>query len=501
MLEVGPGLGVLTATSPTGSRTCTRSSSTARSSRASASGSRERDNVELLFGTRSPRPRRARAAADEARREPAVQRRDAARRREPRRHAERRALVRDGAARGRRPPLRGARARRRTAPSPCSSSSSPSGPGSTPSRATVFRPRPNVDSALVAFRRRDSPPGADYARVKRVVEAAFAHRRKTLAELARARRPRVARAGYGERWTPSACRRARAEALAPEQFVALTAALAMTRAGPREAQPRARRRPGGRRRPARGRDRAPAARPRGPDRARAGRRSRSSGFARRHPRPGRARSGSRPRRGVEPRWAARIDKRIPGRRRARRRQLGRGHRADARERDAVRAARLRGAPRPRRRARRRRPVLPQPRARSSAPATARSFARLELPQDFWVVARPARGEVASVRPPPSTPPSTTRRRAGLRGAPAPPCSRPSRRCGVHATSPTLPPNDLASSPLADELLARGAFRADVSGAGPAVYGLFMQRAAADRARSRRSGRLGRVWVTVPAWYG
>ena len=33
-------------------------------------------------------------------------------------------------------------------------------------------------------------------------------------------------------------------------------------------------------------------------------------------------------------------------------------------------------------------------------------------------------------------------------------------------------NDLASSPLADELIAAGAFRADVSGAGPVVYGLF-----------------------------
>jgi 4-diphosphocytidyl-2-C-methyl-D-erythritol kinase len=36
----------------------------------------------------------------------------------------------------------------------------------------------------------------------------------------------------------------------------------------------------------------------------------------------------------------------------------------------------------------------------------------------------------------------------------------------------LPPNDLASSPLAERLTSLGAFRADVSGAGPAVYGLF-----------------------------
>jgi 4-diphosphocytidyl-2-C-methyl-D-erythritol kinase len=64
----------------------------------------------------------------------------------------------------------------------------------------------------------------------------------------------------------------------------------------------------------------------------------------------------------------------------------------------------------------------------------------------------------------------------------------------------LPPNDLASSPLAGELLAQGAFRADVSGAGPTVYGLFHQKADAEAA-ARRLRRFGRVWVTVPAWYG
>jgi 4-diphosphocytidyl-2-C-methyl-D-erythritol kinase len=64
----------------------------------------------------------------------------------------------------------------------------------------------------------------------------------------------------------------------------------------------------------------------------------------------------------------------------------------------------------------------------------------------------------------------------------------------------LPANDLASSPLTGELLARGAFRADVSGAGPAVYGLF-HRSAEARAAARQLGRFGRVWVTVPAWYG
>jgi 4-diphosphocytidyl-2-C-methyl-D-erythritol kinase len=64
----------------------------------------------------------------------------------------------------------------------------------------------------------------------------------------------------------------------------------------------------------------------------------------------------------------------------------------------------------------------------------------------------------------------------------------------------LPPNDLASSPFAQRLLEHGAFRADVSGAGPAVYGLFHDRSAANAAH-RALRRLGRGIVTVPAWYG
>ena len=50
--------------------------------------------------------------------------------------------------------------------------------GFHPVSRTVFRPPPNVDSALVAFRRTKLPAG--YARVKQVVAAAFGHRRKTL---------------------------------------------------------------------------------------------------------------------------------------------------------------------------------------------------------------------------------------------------------------------------------------------------------------------------------
>jgi len=75
-----------------------------------------------------------------------------------------------------------------------------------------------------------------------------------------------------------------------------------------------------------------------------------------------------------------------------------------------------------------------------------------------------------------------------------------RRVRRPADLELLPPNDLASSPVASKLRQLGAFRADVSGAGPAVYGLFARerdaRAAAEQLRRR-----GRVWVTVPAWYG
>ena len=63
----------------------------------------------------------------------------------------------------------------------------------------------------------------------------------------------------------------------------------------------------------------------------------------------------------------------------------------------------------------------------------------------------------------------------------------------------LPANDLASSPLAEELLRLGAFRADVTGAGAAVYGLFLHGDHA-RAAQRRISPKGRTWVTAPAWY-
>ena len=88
---------------------------------------------------------------------------------------------------------------------------------------TVFRPPPNVDSALVAFRRARMPD--DYPRVKQIVTSAFAHRRKTLPnslELSGvASRAQAAAALEAIDREPNA----RAEALEPQEFVALAAAL------------------------------------------------------------------------------------------------------------------------------------------------------------------------------------------------------------------------------------------------------------------------------------
>ena len=95
--------------------------------------------------------------------------------------------------------------------------------GSHPVSREVFRPRPNVDSALVAFRRAAPPPPPG---VKRVAEAAFAHRRKTLANS-------LALAGVASRERAAEALRTigresgvRAESVSPPEFVLLAAALA-----------------------------------------------------------------------------------------------------------------------------------------------------------------------------------------------------------------------------------------------------------------------------------
>jgi 4-diphosphocytidyl-2-C-methyl-D-erythritol kinase len=60
----------------------------------------------------------------------------------------------------------------------------------------------------------------------------------------------------------------------------------------------------------------------------------------------------------------------------------------------------------------------------------------------------------------------------------------------------LPGNDLASSPMSAELVGLGAFRADVTGAGPVVYGLFADPGTAERAARELAPR-GRTWIVRP----
>jgi 16S rRNA (adenine1518-N6/adenine1519-N6)-dimethyltransferase len=91
--------------------------------------------------------------------------------------------------------------------------------GFHPVARTVFRPPPNVDSALVAFRRVPLPDG--FARIKTLVEASFSHRRKTLPNS-------LALSGLASREQAAAALvsigrsgEARAEALSPQEFVAL----------------------------------------------------------------------------------------------------------------------------------------------------------------------------------------------------------------------------------------------------------------------------------------
>ena len=123
---------------------------------------------------------------------------------------------------------------------------------------------------------------------------------------------------------------------------------------------------------------------------------------------------------------------------------------------------------------------------------------VDLPQDYWILL---------VLPHGATKPSTAAvyarldERNGTEGFDA------RRRALLDAVRAVrrprdlaaLPPNDLASSPLVAELRDLGAFRADVTGAGPAVYGLFLHRAAATQAQSR-IGHHGPTWLTAPAWY-
>ena len=202
--------------------------------------------------------------------------------------------------------------------------------------------------------------------------------------------------------------------------------------------------------------------------------------------------------GTEPRWAARIWKRIPvagG--------LGGGSS------DAATALRLANE------------TLPEPLARERLHGLAAELGAdvpffltngpqlgtgagaelepLDLPQDYWVVLLLPHAErkestagVYAAFDRRGDRDGFDERRAALVGALA-----EARRPRDLAA---LPPNDLASSPHAQAMRELGAFRADVSGAGPTVYGLFLHRDPAVAAE-RKLRSLGRTWLTVPAWYG
>jgi 4-diphosphocytidyl-2-C-methyl-D-erythritol kinase len=126
---------------------------------------------------------------------------------------------------------------------------------------------------------------------------------------------------------------------------------------------------------------------------------------------------------------------------------------------------------------------------------------VDLPQDFWVVvalptgaAKLSTGDVYSRFDALGGAQGFAERRAALLDAIGS-CRRP-RDFGA------FPKNDLADAAatpsLLEDLRAAGAFRVDMSGAGPAGYGLFHRRTAAAAAATRLRGA-ARVWVVAPVW--
>ena len=439
----------------------------------------------------------SRARRDEARREPAVQHRDAAPRREPRRAAGHRALVRDGAARGRRPPLRraehegvrrglGARAARLRA------HGLPSGVAHGLPAAAERR----LGARRVPARRRCRTTTRASSGSSR---AAFAHRRKTLPnslELAgvasRERRVRRSRRSAAPPTT-------RAEALAPPEFVALTRGARVRAPAPGEDQPRARRRPAARRRQARAPDRLPAHRPRRPHRDRAGRRTlRVDGFTGDTlVRDALERLAAHA--AVEQRWRATIEKRIPV-------AAGLGGGSS----DAATALRLANA------------TLDEPLPHEELHDLAAELgadvpffladgpqlgtgdgtilAPLDLPQDFWIVLALPHDAEKRVDGDRLRRLRRARRRAGLGRAPRRAARRARRACAARATSPRCR-RTTSRARRSPTSCARSARSAPTSAAPARPCTASSTTGGRREAAQRALKRVARTWLTAPAWYG
>ncbi len=325
------------------------------------------------------------------------------------------------------------------------------------------------------------------------------------AELARARRARD-RARSGRRRSRAigrdrrACAPRRSSRRSSSRSPRRSRETRARRAG--EDQPRARRRPAARRRQARGRDGPPAHRPRRPRRAssrptrldgrRASPRTRSS----------RARSRRSPRPPASSRAGARgSTKRIPV-------AAGLGGGSS----DAATALRLANA------------LLAEPLVRRALHELAAALGAdvPVLPRDGPQLgtgdgteldaARPAAGLLRSLlvlprRRAQGVDGATSTRRFDERGGEA---GFEERRAALaralaasarRATSPRCRRTTSRRRRSPPSCSALGAFRADVSGAGPAVYGLFRRPAAGRGARAALAERRGAPGSTVPAWYG
>jgi 4-diphosphocytidyl-2-C-methyl-D-erythritol kinase len=125
---------------------------------------------------------------------------------------------------------------------------------------------------------------------------------------------------------------------------------------------------------------------------------------------------------------------------------------------------------------------------------------VEVPQDYWVVVavpdgtvKPSTGQVYDRFDAAGGGPGFDDRRAALVDSIG--------RCRRPRDFVAFPPNDLAGAAgrpeAVDRLRAAGAFRADVSGAGPAVYALFHRRP--EAAAAARKLRGARTWVVAPVW--